>query len=64
MNEVLQADFDDGSFLVPPTPNIKTNGVAYMVINRSDLSTAYTDITGRLLCKSSSGNEYVMVAYH
>ena len=35
-----------------------------MVINRSDISTAYTNLTGRLPCKSSSGNEYVLVAYH
>ena len=39
MNEVLQADLDDDIFLLYPTPNIKTNDVAYMVINRSGLST-------------------------
>ena len=64
MNEILQVDLDDDSFPVSPTPNIKTNYVAYMIINRSDISTAYTDLTGQFPCKSISGNEYVMVAYH
>ena len=46
MNEGLQPDFDDDSFPLSPTPNITTNDVAYMVINQSDLSTAYTDQVG------------------
>ena len=64
MNKILQVDLDDDSFPVSPTPNIKNNHVAYMVINLSDISTAHTDLTGYFPCKSSSGNEYVMVAYH
>ena len=40
MNEILQADLDDDSSPVSPAPNIKTNDVAYMVINRNDISTA------------------------
>ena len=35
-----------------------------MVTNRDYLCTAYTDLTGKFLCKSSSRNEYVLVAYH
>ena len=34
-----------------------------MVINRNDLPKAYTYLTGRLPCKSNSGNDYVLVAY-
>ena len=54
----------DDSFPSSPSPNIKTNDVVYMVTNKDEISTAYTDLTGRFPCKSSSGNEYVMVAYH
>jgi hypothetical protein len=36
----------------------------YIVIDKSETSTAYTDLTGRFPCKSSSGNKYVLVAYH
>ena len=64
MNEVLQVDLDNDSFPLYQTPNIKTNDVVYMVVDQSDLSTVYTDITGRFSCKSSSGNEYFMIAYH
>ena len=35
-----------------------------MFINRDDLCTTYTDLIGRFPCKSSSGNEYVLVAYY
>ena len=35
-----------------------------MVMNRNDLAVAYTDLTGRFPCKSSRGNEYILVAYH
>ena len=55
---------DEDSFSVFPSPNIKTYDVAYMVINRDDISVAYTDLTGRFSYKSSRGNEYILVAYH
>ena len=64
LQNVLLQEPDDDSFLNSPTPNVKTNDVAYMIIDRDQLSTAYTDLTGRFPCRSSSGNEYVMVAYH
>ena len=35
-----------------------------MVVNRQEFGAAYTDLTGRFPCRSSSGNEYVLVAYH
>ena len=35
-----------------------------MDINEEEISTAYTDLTGRFPCKLSSKNVYVMVAYH
>ena len=64
LNEAIQEEVHDDSFPSSPFPNIKTNDVVYMVINKDEISTAYTDLTGRFPCKSSSGNEYVMVAYH
>ena len=64
MIEVLLKALDKDSFPVSLNPNVKTNDVAYMVTNRKEISTAYTDLTGRFPCKSSRGNEYVLVAYH
>ena len=52
------------TFSRSPIPNTKTNDVAYMVVDRNELYSAYTDLIGRFPCKSSSGNEYVLVAYH
>ena len=64
IRDVLLQELDDDSFPLSPTPNNKTNDVAYMIINRHEVNTAYTDLTGRFPCRSSSGNEYVMIAYH
>ena len=35
-----------------------------MVIDRNELGTSYTDFTGQFPCRSISGNEHVLVAYH
>ena len=47
-----------------PTPNLKENRVAYGVINKEELVTAYKDLTGRFPVRSTSGNEYILVGYH
>ena len=60
----MQAELDADNFPDSPTSNTRTNDVAYLVINQNDLATAYTDLTGRFSFKSSSGNEYILVAYH
>ena len=41
-----------------------TNEVAYVLINREQLSAGYFDLTGRFPQKSSRGNEYILVGYH
>ena len=64
MQDILQSELEKDSFSSSLTPNTKNNNVAYMFINRDYLCTVYTDLTGRFPCKSSSGNEYVLVAYH
>ena len=60
----MQVEFNADSFPISPTPNTKTDNIAYMGINRNDLTLAYTDLTGRFPCKSRRGNEYILVAYH
>ena len=50
IQEVLQQELDEDSFPNSPTPNLKTNDVGYMVIDRNELGTAYTDLTGRFHC--------------
>ena len=56
---------DDDDFFPPsPAPNVKTNQVAYVLIDRKEISTAYHDLTGRFPIRSSQGNEYVMIGYH
>ena len=37
---------EDDFFPVSPTPNKKLNKVAYVVINREEMNTAYQDLTG------------------
>ena len=46
------------------SPNVKTNEVAYEIINKTAICTAYTDLTGRFPMRSSRGNQYIMVGYH
>ena len=64
LEEALQLDIDADAYPQPPVPNKKTQDVMYMVINKSEVCTAYTDLTGRFPCKSSNGNEYILVGYH
>ena len=47
-----------------PSPNTKTHDVAYILINRDEICTAYTDLTVRFPYRSSSGIEYLSIAYH
>ena len=55
---------DKDYFPISPIPNKKTNKVAYVLIDRKEISTAYKDLTGRFPVWSSRGNEYIMVGYH
>ena len=48
----------------PDTPNIKTNAVAYAVIDHDEISAGYTDLKGKFPQRSSRGNEYILVGYH
>ena len=52
------------SFPSSPTRNKKSHQVAYVVIDKTDLNTAYQDLTGRFPVRSSRGNEYILVGYH
>ena len=60
---IFQQELDENSFPISPAPNIKTHDVAYMVINKDELCTAYTDLTGRLSYQSSRGNKYLLINY-
>ena len=55
---------EEDNFPTSPSPNHKTNKVAYVLIDRDEINTAYHDLTGRFPIRSASGNEYIMVAYH
>ena len=50
IQDFLLQELDDDSFPTSPTPNAKTNDAAYMIIDQDELSTAYTDLTGRFPC--------------
>ena len=45
LEQVLQADIKAGKFPPSLVPNIKSNNVAYMVIDRDEICTAYSDLT-------------------
>ena len=62
--EILQQDLDENSFADSPTPNNKTQDVAYMVINKDGLCTVYTDLIGKFPCRFIRGNEYLLIVYH
>ena len=47
-----------------PTPNAKNHQVAYILIDKDELNTAYQDLTGRLPMQSTQGNEYILIGYH
>ena len=49
------------SFPSSPTPNKKSHQVAYVILNKTDLNTAYQDLTGRFPVRSSRGNEYTAI---
>lgn len=59
-----QDELDEDNFPLSPTPSTKSNEVICMVINKNNVCTAYTNLTGRFPCKSNTGNEYILVAYH
>ena len=50
----------------PPSdyPNVKTHDVIYSISAPAELSTTYSDLTGRFPLQSSRGNNYIFVAYH
>ena len=63
-SQKTQEHDDDNIFPPSPTPNVKKNQVAYILINKKEITTAYQDLTGRFPFKSSRGNEYVLIGYH
>ena len=62
--DILQQKLDEDSFPDSPTPNNKTHDVACMVVDKDEMRTVYTDLTGRFPYQSSRGNEYLLIAYH
>ena len=46
------------------TPNTKNHQVAYILIDKDELNTAYQDLTGRFPMQSTQGNEYIFIRYH
>ena len=51
-------------FLPVSNTTDKINKVAYVLINKDNIKTAYQDLTGRFPIKSSRGNEYILIGYH
>ena len=51
-------------FTESPTPNTKNHQVAYILIDKDKLNTAYQDLTGRFPMRSNQRNEYTLIGYH
>ena len=64
LEATLLEEMDEDNFPDSPTPNDKINNVVYIFIDRDELCTTYTDLTGLFPCCSSRGNEYLLIAYH
>ena len=62
--QTLQTELDEDSYPPSPTPNTKSHDIAYIIINKDELFTAYTDLTGQFPFKSSRSNQYVLLWYH
>ena len=47
MEEALQQEIDADNYPKTTGPNLKTQAVLYMIIDKSEVCTVYTDLTGR-----------------
>ena len=60
-------DSDADAFPLPDSPNIKTRDLILSVVDMHKIdnnSPAYIDLAGRFPITSTSGNQYILVAYH
>ena len=64
MAVTFQREIEEDAFPIVSDQHNTKNDVAYMIVNRDEMCTAYTDLTGRFPYRSSQGNQYIMVAYH
>ena len=64
LEDVLKRELLEHNFPTPDEPNVKTKEVIYAIIDKKEISTAYTDLTGRFPLRSSRGNQYILVGYH
>ena len=64
MEDGLKDDIFQDGFPISPVPNQKTNDVAYMIIDKGELSPAYIDLTDQFPSRSSRENKYILVGYH
>ena len=52
------------AFPSSPDPNLRTNQVAYAIIDPDNMINGYFDLAGKFPQRSSSGNQYVLVGYN
>lgn len=64
IEQIVKKEIENDAFPPSPSPNTKTHDVVYVVIDKKEFNTAYTDITGRFHMRSSRGNQYILVGYH
>lgn len=63
-SQPIDPDILDDSFPISDAPNVKTNEVAFAILDPTTTSKAYFDLTGRFPHRSFQGNQYIMVSYH
>ena len=51
-------------FPLSDTPNIRSNMACYALIDYSQSSIGYINLTGRFPKRSSCRNEYILIGYH
>ena len=64
LEQVIIEDLHCDSFPQSPNQNIKTNNVAFAVINPETIINGYFDMIGRFPQRLSSGKQYIMVGYN
>ena len=64
IEQMVTKEIENDAFPLSPSPNTKTYDVVYVVIDKKEFNTAYTDITGQFPMRSSRGNQYILVGYH
>lgn len=62
--DTIAQDIHNAAFPPSENPNMKSNYVAYKIVDVDTKNKSYTDLIGRFHYCSSRGNQYILAGYH